>query len=193
MMLLAGTSFDSERWQGTLEALLLSPANRVAILLGGALANAVNYMWMLVALVLSWVAFFHVNIFLTDPFALFVSLILSYLAIVALGMCMETAGIYSRLGTTLVGSFQEPMMFLSGQIFPLQSMPSFLLPFSYLLPLTFGLMAVRLALLGGASICALTIPLIALACMIIIFLILARLLVNHAERRAKAKGNLTQF
>ena len=42
MMLLAGASFDSERWQGTLEALLLSPANRVAILLGAALANAVN-------------------------------------------------------------------------------------------------------------------------------------------------------
>ena len=193
MMILAGGSFDSERWQGTLEALLLSPANRVAILLGGALANAVNYMWMLVALVLSWVAVFRVNIFVTDPFALFLSLILSYLAIMALGTCMETVDIYSRLGSTIVGSFQEPMMFLSGQIFPLQSMPTFLLPFSYLLPLTFGLMAVRLALLGGASIYALTIPLAALACMVIVLLILARLLVSHAERRAKAKGTLTQF
>jgi ABC-2 type transport system permease protein len=193
MMILAGGSFDSERWQGTLEGLLLSPANRVAVLLGGALANAVNYMWMLIALVLSWIVIFRVNVFVTDPFALLVSLVLSYLAIMALGMCMETAGIYSRLGSNIVGSFQEPMMFLSGQIFPLQSMPSFLLPFSYLLPLTFGLMAVRLALLGGAAVYALTIPLAALACMTIIFLILARLLVSHAERRAKVKGTLTQF
>jgi ABC-2 type transport system permease protein len=193
MMLLAGTSYDSERWQGTLEALLLSPANRLAILLGGALANAINYMWMLIALVLSWIAFIHVNVLVADPLALFVSLALSYLAIVALGMCMETAGIYSRRGTTLVGSFQEPMMFLSGQIFPLQSMPSFLLPFSYLLPLTFGLMAVRLALLGGASMYALAIPLVMLTCMTIIFFILASLLVSHAERRAKANGTLTQF
>jgi ABC-2 type transport system permease protein len=193
MMLLAGTSYDSERWQGTLEALLLSPASRVAILLGGALANAVNYMWMLIALVLSWIAFIHINILVTDPLALFVSIALSYLAIVALGMCLETAGIYSRRGTTLVGSFQEPMMFLSGQIFPLQSMPWFLLPFSYLLPLTFGLMAIRLALLGGASIHVLAIPLAVLACMTIIFIMLARLLVSHAERRAKASGTLTQF
>ena len=193
MMLLAGASFDSERWQGTLEALLLSPANRVAILLGGALANAVNYMWMLIALVLSWIAVFRVNILVADPLALFISLILSYLAIMALGMCMETADIYSRLGSTFVGSFQEPMMFLSGQIFPLQSMPSFLLPLSYLLPLTFGLMAVRLTLLGGASTPALTIPLAALTSMIVIFLVLARLLVNYAERRAKVKGTLTQF
>jgi len=54
-------------------------------------------------------------------------------------------------------------------------------------------MAVRLALLGGASVYALAIPLAALGCMIIIFLSLATLLVNHAERRAKANGTLTQF
>jgi ABC-2 type transport system permease protein len=98
MMLLAGASFDAERWQGTLEVLLLSPANRLAILLGGALANAVNYMWMLVALVVSWVAFIHVNVFVTDFLALFASLMLSYLAMVSLGMCLETVDIYSRRG-----------------------------------------------------------------------------------------------
>ncbi len=193
MMLLASTSYDSERWQGTLEAILLSPANRVAILLGGALANAVNYIWMLVALVLSWVIFIHANVVFTDPLALFLSFALSYLALVAIGMCLETAGIRSRRDAALVGSIQEPMMFLSGQIFPLQSMPSFLLPLSYLLPLTFGLMAVRLALLGGASIYALAIPLEVLAFMTIIFVALAKLLVNHVERTAKAKGTLTQF
>lgn len=193
MMLLAGASFDAERWQGTLEVLLLSPANRVAILLGGALANAVNYVWMLIALVLSWVAFIRVNILVTDLLALFVSLALSYLAMVSFGMCLETVEIYSRRGSILTGWLQEPVMFLSGQIFPLQSMPSFLLPFSYLLPLTFGLMAVRLTLLGGASMYAVAIPLVALACMAIIFFILAKLLVNYAERRAKANATLTQF
>jgi ABC-2 type transport system permease protein len=193
MMLLAGASFESERWQGTLEAVLLSPANRIALLLGGALANALNYIWMLVALVLSWVAFIHVSVFITDLLALCASLGLSYVAIVALGMCLETVFIYSRRGGLLVAWLQEPVTFLSGQIFPLQSMPTFLLPLSYLLPLTFGLMAVRLTLLGGASIYAVTIPLIALASMTIVFIILARVLVDYAERRAKAKATLTQF
>jgi ABC-2 type transport system permease protein len=192
-MLLASASFDMERWQGSLEALLLSPANRVAILLGGALANAVNYMWMLVALVLSWITFIHVNVLVTDPSALFVSLALSYLAMLSLGMCLETANIYSRRGSILTAWLQEPLMFLSGQIFPLQSMPSFLLPLSYLLPLTFGLMAVRLTLLGGASMYTVEIPLAALACMTIIFFILANLLVTYAERRAKANATLTQY
>jgi len=193
MMLLAGASFEAERWQGTLEALLLSPANRIALLLGEALANAVNYTWMLIALVLSWVAFIRVSILVTDLFALFASLALSYLAMVALGMCLETFDIYSRRGSIFTAWLQEPVMFLSGQIFPLQSMPGFLLPFSYLLPLTFGLMAVRLTLLGGASMHEVAVPLVALAIMTIVFLILARVLVNYAERRAKAKATLTQF
>lgn len=193
MMLLAGASFDQERWQGTLESVLLSPANRVAILLGGALANAVNYLWMLIALVLSWIAFIHVNVMVTDFFALFMSLVLSYLAMVALGMCLETAEIYSRRGGILTGWLQEPVMFLSGQVFPLQSMPAFLLPLSYLLPLTFGLMAVRLTLFGGASMYDVAIPLAVLASMAVIFFLLSRLLVSYAERRAKVKATLTQF
>jgi ABC-2 type transport system permease protein len=193
MMLLAGASFDSERWQGTLEVLLLSPANRLAILLGGALANALNYMWTLVALILSWIMVIHASVFVTDFAALLASLLLSYLAMVAVGMCLETADIYSRMGSTFTAWLQEPVMFLSGQIFPLQSMPAFLLPLSYLLPMTFGLMAVRLTLLGGASMYSVAIPLAALASMTMIFFTLANVLVSYAERRAKAKATLTQF
>jgi ABC-2 type transport system permease protein len=193
MMLLAGAAFDAERWQGTLETVLLSPANRIAILLGGALANALNYMWMLVALALSWVAFIQVNVFITDFLALFLSLLLSYLAIVALGMCMETFEIYSRRGSMITAWFQEPIMFLSGQVFPLQSMPAILLPLSYLLPLTFGLIAVRLTMFGGATLFDVAVPLAALAVMTICFLVLAMVLVNFAERRAKAKATLTMF
>ena len=193
MMLLAGASFEAERFQATLEVILLSPANRLAILLGGALANAVNYMWMLIALVLSWVVFIHATVIVTDFLALFLSLVLSYLAMLTLGMCLETVNIYSRKGSIFTLWLQEPVMFLSGQIFPLQSMPAFLLPLSYLLPLTFGLMSVRLSLLGGASLYEVAIPLAALAFMTIIFFILASLFVNFAERRAKANATLTEF
>lgn len=193
MMLLAGAAFDAERWQGTLETVLLSPANRIAVLLGGALANALNYLWMLVALVLSWVAFIRANVFITDFSAVFMSFLLSYVAIVALGMCLEAFFIYSRRGSMIVAWFQEPIMFLSGQVFPLQSMPAILLPLSYLLPLTFGLIAVRLTLLGGATLIEVAVPLIVLAVMAIFFSALAKLMVNYAERRAKAKATLTMF
>jgi ABC-2 type transport system permease protein len=84
-------------------------------------------------------------------------------------------------------------MFLSGQVFPLQFMPAVLLPLSYLLPLTFGLMAVRLTLLGGASLFNVAVPLGALAFMTVFFFVLAKFLVDYAERRAKVNATLTQF
>ena len=90
-------------------------------------------------------------------------------------------------------ALQEPIMFLSGLIFPLQSMPSALLVFSYLLPLTFGLIAVRLTLLGGASMWDVAVPLGVLAAMVIIFSLLATWLIGYAEHSAKKKATLTQF
>jgi ABC-2 type transport system permease protein len=193
MMLLAGAAFDRERQQGTLEAVLLSPANRLAILLGGALASAFSYMWMLIGVLFSWIVFLHVDIMISDFSALLASIVLSYLSIVALGMCLEAFFIHSRRGTMYGTMLQEPIMFLSGLIFPLQAIPKSLLTFSYLIPLTFGLISVRLTLLGGASISDVAVPLALLSFMIIIFFILATWLIRYAERKAKVKATLTQF
>lgn len=193
MMLLAGAAFDRERQQGTLESVLLSPANRIAVLLGGALANALNYVWLLIGVMLSWAVFLNVHVLINDFLALFVSIFLSYLSIVALGMCFEALFIHSRRGTMYGTMLQEPIMFLSGLIFPLQSVPRALLPLSYLLPLTFGLISVRLTLLGGASIFDVAVPLVVLVSMVIIFFALAIWLIGYAERSAKAKATLTQF
>lgn len=193
MMLLAGVAFDTERWQGTLESVLLSPANRVAVLLGMAFANTLNYMWLLMGTLLSWVIFLNVTVLINDILALFASVLLSYLSLVALGMSIEAFCIYSRRAHMYATMLQEPIMFLSGLIFPLQSMPKALLPISYLLPLTFGLISVRLTLLGGASIFDVAVPLIILTLMVTVFSALAVWLIGYAERSAKRKATLTQF
>lgn len=193
MIMLAGAVFDLERQQGTLEALLLSPANRLAILLGGALARAITYIWMLIAVLFSWVSFLQVTIVITDFLALLLSITLSYLSLVALGMCLEAFFIHSRRGTMYGTMIQEPLMFFSGMIFPLQAMPKGLLIFSYLLPLTFGLIAVRLTLLGGASLFDVTTPLAILAAMVVVLFVVATWLIGYAERTAKAQATLTQF
>jgi ABC-2 type transport system permease protein len=108
-------------------------------------------------------------------------------------MSLEAFCIHSRRAHMYANMLQEPIMFLSGLIFPLQSMPEALLPISYLLPLTFGLISVRLTMLGGASIFDVAVPLTILASMILVFFSLAIWLIGYAERCAKAKATLTQF
>lgn len=193
MMLLSGTVFDREREQGTLEALLLSPANRLAVVLGGALASAINYVWFLFGILLSWVVFLGVQIIISDLFALIASIVLSYVSIVTLGMCLEAFFIHSRRGTMYATMLQEPIMFFSGLAFPLQAMPRTLLSISYLIPLTFGLLSLRLTLLGGASLLDVAVPLAVLIFMSLLFFVIATWLIGYAERSAKAKATLTQF
>ncbi len=193
MMLLAGAILDREREQGTLEIVLLSPASRIAVLLGGALSNALNYLWLLIGVVLSWVALLHVDVAVNDFLALFLSVLLSYLSLVALGMCLEAFFVHSRRGVMYASWMQEPVMFISGLIFPLQAMPTALLPFSYLMPLTFGLISVRLTLLGGASLLDVAFPLVALGSMVLVFSGLAVWLIGYAEHKAKQRATLTQF
>lgn len=89
MMLLAGNTFVREREQGTLEAVLLAPANRVAILFGGAVAGALNYFWLLIGVLFSWAVFLNTGVLVNDALAFFASVFLSYLSMVALGMCFE--------------------------------------------------------------------------------------------------------
>jgi len=193
MMLLAGTAFERDREQGTLEAILLSPANRLAVIMGGALASALNYVWFIFGILLSWVAFLDVKIIITDFLALFASVVLSYLSMVTLGMCIEAFFIHSRRGVMYATIVQEPVMFFSGLVFPLQAMPRTLLSISYLIPLTFGLLSLRLTLLGGAAMLDVAVPLMILAFMVLVFLILATWLIGYAERNAKKKATLTQF
>jgi ABC-2 type transport system permease protein len=193
MMLLSGTVFDREREQGTLEALLLSPANRLAVILGGALASAFNYVWFIFGILLSWIAFLGVKMTLNDFLAFFASVVLSYLSIVTLGMCLEAFFIHSRRGVMYATMVQEPVMFFSGLVFPLQAMPQTLLSISYLIPLTFGLLSLRLTLLGGASLSDVAVPLTVLASMTLVFFVLSTWLIGYAERSAKKKATLTQF
>jgi len=54
-------------------------------------------------------------------------------------------------------------------------------------------MSLRLTLLGGASLLDVAVPLIALICMALLFLAVAILLINQAERKAKVNATLTQF
>lgn len=193
MMLLAGAAFEREREQGTLEAVLLAPANRLAVILGGALASALNYIWFLVGILLSWVAFVGVKIVVNDPLALFTSIALSYLSLVTLGMCFESLFVYSRRGGMYATMLQEPIMFFSGLVFPLQAMPVALLSVSYLIPLTFALTSLRLTLLGGAVLSDVATPLMILALMTLLFFALSTWLIGQAERKAKRKATLTQF
>ncbi len=59
----------------------------------------------------------------------------------------------------VLGLLQFPMMFLSGVLFPIEQMPSFLQTVSKMLPLTYAVEALRKVMILGAGIEAVITPL----------------------------------
>jgi len=192
-MSVAGVQFDNERSQGTFEAMLLTPASRIAIMLGVLSAAAAQYLWLIIGAVITFLIFFRLPIILNDSAALVLSAFLTYTALVSLGICLEAVFIHTRRGVMLGTMLQEPIAFVSGTILPSSAFPTFLLQLTYMIPLTLGLISVRLTLLAGATLGDVLLPVFGLLTMTLVLPLLGKWLISHAEASAKARGTVGLF
>ena len=159
-----------ERRIGSLERLLLAPL-RLPALLAGKLLGGMTFglMVTLVVLVASLAIFGAAG---TNWLMLFLALLLSATAFSGLGAFVSVAVREVFEAQTLANFIRFPMMFLGGVFVPLASMPAWLQVIARLLPLTYSVEALRVALSGGSSVIA-AIDLGALAAFSLIFFILA--------------------
>jgi ABC-2 type transport system permease protein len=83
--------------------------------------------------------------------------------------------------------------FFGGVYFPVEVLPGWLRPVSALLPMTYGLRAVRLAVLQGAGVGEIAGDLLALAVFCLILVPLALAGFRYAMYRARVDGSLTHY
>jgi len=191
--LVAGAIFDREREQGTFEMMLLSPANRLAILLGNTFGASIRYLWLMIGTLFFFSFSFNVGIQINDFAAVFLSLLLSFLALLAFGLSLAAFSIQSRRGGLIAIACQEPVAYVSGVVVPQNAIPQTLAQTGYLIPLAIGLIALRLSLLGGALLQDILFLLGSLLIMIVVYVVLAHFLIKFAEKNAKKKGTLALF
>jgi ABC-2 type transport system permease protein len=183
---------DTEKQQGTMEHLLVSPANRLALYLGrGLIPILISFATVVVGIVYA-VSFFHVSVALSTVPGLAVSVVLTAFAMVGFGLLLGGVALYLRTSIILGNIFLFIGLLLSGVNFPLASLP---LPLQYAgdaLPLTWGLAAVRGAI-AGDSLGALGWLWGAVALSGLISIGLAMGLWGIFERRALATGSIARF
>jgi len=191
--LLAGAIFEWERAQGTFEMMLLSPANRLAILLGNTFGASIRYLWLMIGTLFLFSFSFNIGIAINDYAAVFLSLFLSFLALLAFGLSLAAFSIHSRRGGLIAIACQEPVAYVSGLVVPQNALPQTLAQAGYLIPLAIGLIALRLSLLNGALLQDIQLLLGSLLLMIVVYVVLAHVLIKYAEKSAKEKGTLALF
>ena len=139
---------DSEKWQGTMEHLLVSPANRLALYFGrGLIPILISLATVSVGLTYADL-FFGVTITPSVIPGLAVSVVLTAFAMVGFGLLLGGIALYLRTSIILGNIFLFAGLLLSGVNFSLSALPWPLQIVGDGLPLTWGLKAIRAAVAG---------------------------------------------
>lgn len=155
-------SISREKEQGTLDGILISPINRLSIILGKALSQAIRGLIQgLIVLLLAFILFgvtIHGSILLIA-----LILFMGVFSFVGLGILVSSIAAEQETATQLLFMFQFPMLFLSGVFFPIQLMPNFMQVISKFIPLTYAIQALRQVMVLGAGFTAVRSDLLILA------------------------------
>jgi ABC-2 type transport system permease protein len=144
----AGIQVIWDRQFGFLKETLVAPISRFEIMFGKTLGGAtVAFIQGIFVLALSMVVGFRVQNFLLIPLAL-IAMFLVALFFTALGITIASI-LEDMQGFQLIMNFiVQPTFFLSGALFPLSGVISFLSTIAYVDPLSYGVDAVRGSLTG---------------------------------------------
>jgi ABC-2 type transport system permease protein len=94
-----------------------------------------------------------------NPLLIAAILVIGTLSFLGLGIVATALTKEQESAQLVLGLLQFPMMFLSGVLFPVEQMPSFLQTVSRVLPLTYAVEALRKVMILGAGLDAILGPL----------------------------------
>lgn len=143
-------AISKEKEDGTLDGILISPINRLAIILGKALAQSIRGLIQGAIVLLLAIILFDVTIH-GNLLLILLILILGIFSFVGLGILVSAAASEQETATQLLFMFQFPMLFLSGVFFPILMMPQFMQDISKVIPLTYAITALRKVMVLGAN------------------------------------------
>ena len=188
-----GMAIQRERWQGTLEIIMLAPTSRVAYVLGESLFGLIDGGWTVLLAVLVAALAFGARFTLPDPLLAVTVVALTLSAMVALSVFFAAFYVLTRSAGPLSFAIQTPIRFFTGANFPLGALPSALRAVSFAIPMTYGMLATRAAFLGTGTWSSLAGTLLALAAFTALFWTLGVVLIKRMEKLAKERGTLHAY
>jgi ABC-2 type transport system permease protein len=194
-----GRALREAQLTGTLEALLMTPAPVATILVGPALGSYLLTTLRVGLYLLAGALLFGLRLGGLDAAGLalaLAALVLAVLAFSGLGILAASFVMLFKRGEPATLLVLNGINLLGGVYFPVEVFAErapWLLPLANLLPLTYALRALRLALLGRATPAALWPDLAALAVFAAVLLPAGLLAFRWAVARARIDGSFTHY
>lgn len=178
---------------GTLEAMLVTQTAIPTIIFSSSLYNfLITSLRVVVYLVLGAI-FFGLNMGKANYGAAIIILLITIVCFSSMGIISASFIMVLKKGNPLNWLFINLSWVIGGVYYPISVLPDWLEKLSYLLPITYALEGVRLALLNGRSLGSLMHVIVPLFIFTGIMLPLSLSIFNFAVKRAKIEGSLVQY
>jgi ABC-2 type transport system permease protein len=183
----SGGAITFQRWQGVLEPVIAAPPPFILVLFPATLASATIGLYSLASTLLWGRLAFGIPFDLVHPATFVVAVVISILALGALGLLIGSTFVLYRNANALSNMLEFPVWIVTGAIVPLSLLPGGIHYFSWVLAPTWGFRAVRAAALGGNAWPAIGWSLLCAA----VYLSLAQYFISVFETRARVRATLS--
>jgi ABC-2 type transport system permease protein len=145
----SGGAIQWQRWQGTLESLIVAPARFILVLAPLTVATSTVGLYALVA-TLGWGRLlFGVPVHFEHPWLFALAVPATVISLGFLGLVLATTFILYRHANALSNLLEYPIWLIAGLLVPLSLLPGWVQPISWTLAPTWGVRAIRQAAIGG--------------------------------------------
>jgi ABC-2 type transport system permease protein len=186
-----GYALKNDMDAGVLESNWLAPVPRPLLLIGHTLTSL-----LITAITSSLMLIVAALLFGFRPsgnlLAAFVTVLPMLLGLYGFGFAFAAIVMLIREANTLTDVSSFLVQLFSGANFPVNSLPSFLLPISLILPLTYGFDAVRGLLLGTRTLLPTTLEIGLMIVFMVVMIVLGLRVFAVLERRVRQRGTLGQ-
>jgi ABC-2 type transport system permease protein len=187
------SSIREGQMTGTLEIMLLSPTRLSSILLSSSLWPYVLTTFNVIVYLVLGSLVFGFSISQANFLTAIVALVLSIASFSGIGILSAAIVLIVKKGDPIAWIFGGVSSLLAGVYYPITVLPGWLTPLSHVLPMTYALDAMRLALLKGASLADLHLDLLVLLGFTLILTPISFWVFRRALRQAKKEGSLLQY
>jgi ABC-2 type transport system permease protein len=187
------SSIRRGQMMGTLEVMLVTPTRLSTILVSSSLWSFAFTSLRIVVYLVVGALVFGVNLSHANWLAALLIQVLTILSFGSLGIISASFIMAFKQGNPLNMVLGTASSLLGGVYYPITVLPVWLQPFSHLLPITYSLRAMRLAVLQGYSLSALAPDMLILAVFAIVLFPLSLVAFRLGVQKAKMEGSLTQF
>jgi ABC-2 type transport system permease protein len=180
-----------ERWEGTIEYTMMAPISRLTHMFGQSIF-AIVYGIVRSALLLGVLAlFFDIDLAGANLFGALLVIIVGSLSFIGFGIIGAVLPLlFPEKGEQMTFIISSILLLVSGVYYPIEVLPGWMQPMSYISPATYVLEAMRAAILDGEGTVALLPDLLPMLVIGAVTIPLGMYVFGYFERYAKRTGRL---